>query len=273
MGEAFDGFNRILTVPTAGAAVASNSIQLSGRDTPCLPTSIRCAANLRTTTTFKIQVSQDDTTYYDIYSSTSGTPAVISFTETANAVLPIPDVVKAGVIAWAYMRIVTNSSPNADLAFDVHFTAAEDDNPTVLEEAVNGSAGAASAVSISQVTPGTTNGVVIKAPIGGQAPTNSTSTALEASRVGKASPGTLFGLSGFNNKASAQYIQIFDSATVPADAAVPVQVQQVPALSPYSFDFGTYGRGFAAGIAASNSSTLATKTLGSADCWFDFQVA
>jgi hypothetical protein len=113
--------------------------------------------------------------------------------------------------------------------------------------------------------------VKIGAPATGNAPTNATSAALEASRIAKATPGTLYGLSGFNNKTSGQYIQIFDSATLPADTAVPIQVQWVPATSPYSFDFGVYGRGFAAGIVACNSSTLATKTIGAADSWFDFQ--
>lgn len=108
-------------------------------------------------------------------------------------------------------------------------------------------------------------------PAVGAAPTNVTSTALEASHVIKATPGTLYGLSGFNNKASAQYIQIFDSATVPADTAVPVATQLVPGTTPYAFDYGIYGRGFATGIAVSNSSTLATKTIGSADCWYDAQ--
>lgn len=108
-------------------------------------------------------------------------------------------------------------------------------------------------------------------PVGGVAPTNATSAALEASRIAKATPGTLFGVSGFNNKSTAQYIQLHDSATLPADTAVPKVVQLVPALSPFSFDYGIYGRAFAAGIVACNSSTLATKTIGAADCWFDFQ--
>lgn len=111
----------------------------------------------------------------------------------------------------------------------------------------------------------------IGAPVTGNAPTNATSSALEASRIAKNTAGTLYGLSGFNSKASGQYIQLFNSATLPADAAVPVLVQFVPAASPFAFDFGIYGRGFSTGIVACNSSTLATKTIGSADCWFDFQ--
>lgn len=119
---------------------------------------------------------------------------------------------------------------------------------------------------------GVTIGVVALTPTNGVAPTNATSVALEASRIAKASAGTLYGLSGYNNKVTAQYIQLFNSATLPADASVPTVVQLVPALSPFSFDWGIYGRAFSAGIVACNSSTLATKTIGSADTWFDFQL-
>lgn len=100
---------------------------------------------------------------------------------------------------------------------------------------------------------------------------NSTSTALEASRVVKTSAGRVYGLTGYNSKASAQFIQLFDSATVPANAAVPVVVFTVPASSNFSLDFNNLGRYFSTGIAISNSSTAATKTIGSADCWFDVQ--
>jgi hypothetical protein len=100
-------------------------------------------------------------------------------------------------------------------------------------------------------------------------PNNSTSAAYVTSQVIKASPGNLYGVSGYNSKASAQFIQLYDSATVPADTAVPVTVISVPASSNFSIDFGVYGRKFSTGIAISNSSTGPTKTIGSADTWFD----
>lgn len=93
------------------------------------------------------------------------------------------------------------------------------------------------------------------------------SSALEASKVIKASAGTLWDIVVYNNKASTQYIQLFDSATVPADTAVPVMTFPVATLTTVGISF-QQGMTFSTGIAISNSSTAATKTIGSADCFF-----
>ncbi len=103
------------------------------------------------------------------------------------------------------------------------------------------------------------------------ASSNATSTAYEASRVVKASAGVLYGITGYNSKASIQFIQLFNSTTVPADTTVPVVTFTVPASSPFAIDWGERGRNFTTGIAVSNSSTGPTKTIGSADCFFDAQ--
>lgn len=123
---------------------------------------------------------------------------------------------------------------------------------------------------------GDTNGTyTISVPSSGStnSVSNATSTAYEASRVVKSSAGRVYGLAGYNSKASAQFIQIFNSTTVPSDTSVPAFVMTVAASSNFSIDFGVYGRYFSTGIAISNSSTGPTKTIGSADCWFDVRYA
>lgn len=100
---------------------------------------------------------------------------------------------------------------------------------------------------------------------------NSTSEAYEASRVIKPKPGVLLGMTGYNSKASAQFIQVHDSAGVPAEGAIPKILISVAASSPFSIDYTQIGRLFKYGIVVCNSSTGPTKTVGSADVWFDAQ--
>src|SRR5207248_3515729 len=89
----------------------------------------------------------------------------------------------------------------------------------------------------------------------------------ENARIIKAGAGKLFGLTVYNSGA-AQFIQLHDAASVPADTVAPVLVVNIAATSTGSLYFGSVGRWFKRGIVVCNSTTGPTKTLGSADCYF-----
>jgi hypothetical protein len=97
-------------------------------------------------------------------------------------------------------------------------------------------------------------------------------SAYAASLVLRDGPGKLIGLSGYNSGAD-QFLQVHDAASLPADTAVPTIVLKILADQNFAFDFGLYGRYFKTGIVVCNSSTGPTKTLGSANCWFEGQTA
>ena len=101
-------------------------------------------------------------------------------------------------------------------------------------------------------------------------PLNNTNPALAASRVIKTGPGILYGITVTNTKASAQYFQVFDATALPADGAVPLISKSMVASDATGFNW-IPGRTFLSGIVVCNSSTIATKTIGSADCIFDAQ--
>ena len=101
-------------------------------------------------------------------------------------------------------------------------------------------------------------------------PLNNASPRLEASRVIKTGPGILYGFTVTNTKASAQFVQVFDASLLPADGAVPILAMSVAASTAIGFNW-LPGRTFLTGIVVCNSSTQATKTIGSADCLFDAQ--
>jgi|SRR6478752_1587987 len=93
------------------------------------------------------------------------------------------------------------------------------------------------------------------------------SAAYEASHILKNSPGTLITIFGYNS-GGAQFIQLHNSATLPAEGAAPVAVIPVAAASRFEITIPVSGIPFTTGIVVCNSSTGPTKTIGSADCYF-----
>ena len=93
------------------------------------------------------------------------------------------------------------------------------------------------------------------------------SSALEASHVFKTGPGTLVSLIGYNSGA-AQFIQVHNSASLPNEGDVPTYTFTVGAAQNFSLDIPINGARFTTGIAACNSSTSDTKTIGAANVFF-----
>ena len=96
--------------------------------------------------------------------------------------------------------------------------------------------------------------------------TLSSSTAYETNRVVKASAGTLFNLSGYNS-GPAQFIQLHNTTSLPADGQAPILLLAIPAQTTFSFDW-TKGIPCSTGITVCNSTTGPTKTIGSANAYF-----
>ena len=102
---------------------------------------------------------------------------------------------------------------------------------------------------------------------------NASSTALANFIVVKSGNGKLFGVGGVNTKASAQFILGFDLArnSAPANGTVPNFAMNAPASDNFWASWAPNWRQFREGWLFCNSSTAATLTLGSADCFFDVQ--
>lgn len=85
------------------------------------------------------------------------------------------------------------------------------------------------------------------------------------SGVIKASAGKLYGGVFVNNNAAIRYLQLFNTAAVPADAAVPYVSIPVPLTGQIQLDFQHFGIYFSTGICWCLSTTFGTKTLAAAD--------
>ena len=84
-------------------------------------------------------------------------------------------------------------------------------------------------------------------------------------------PGNIvvYGFTVYSTKASSQFVNVFNASALPADTAVPLWSWPLAANNGVGFSWAPNGRQFNAGLVLCNSSTDATKTIGSADCFFD----
>jgi hypothetical protein len=99
------------------------------------------------------------------------------------------------------------------------------------------------------------------------------SVACEPSEVVKASPGTVYRISGFNAHTSPVWIQLHDAASLPSDTAVPALIIYVAATANFDFDMSDVGRFCQKGIVVCASSTGPTKTISGNTTWFSIQYA
>lgn len=102
---------------------------------------------------------------------------------------------------------------------------------------------------------------------------NVTSLAYSDHIVVSTRPIILLGFTIYSSAAAAQFIQLHNSATLPADDAVPVLMLPVAATDFLPGWWGSEGRYFSNGLVICNSSLPTVKAIGAADCWFDIQVA
>ena len=102
-------------------------------------------------------------------------------------------------------------------------------------------------------------------------PRNAFSTALANSIVAFTGQGRLLGFSVTSTRASGQFIQLFNSTTIPADGAIPLISIDIATVVAKGVAWDPWGRWMTAGCVICNSTTQGSKTIGSADCLFDVQ--
>jgi len=102
-------------------------------------------------------------------------------------------------------------------------------------------------------------------------PINNSSRALETGRLVIGGQAYLLSFAVLNTNAAAQYIQLHDVSQAPTSGAIPVMVFTAGGTSNLVVAYTMPGRRFHQGIYITNSSTAATFTVGSADCYFDVQ--
>lgn len=209
-------------------------------------------------------------------------PAAAAITD--NFANPTTTNVMAMGMAWdgsTWDRILGNSTDGLTVNLGANNDVTATCTATDLD--IRDLANATDSVSIYGSDDGGTTKRIIKTDSGGAiqvdlevanvaltASTLASTTALATNLVAKASAGALAGVSGVNTSASAQYIQVHNTASLPADTAIPVICFKVDAGENFSYT-PIAPVTFSTGITVCNSSTVPTKTIGSADTWFQVE--
>lgn len=111
----------------------------------------------------------------------------------------------------------------------------------------------------------------VGSPYGPDRPANVHSTALASSIQVKAGQTLLYGFTVLSTAAAAQFIQWFDKQLAPVNGDIPAGVIAIGANASSGSAWTPTPRMFLVGCWIANSSTVATLTAGSADCFFDVQ--
>jgi hypothetical protein len=273
------GTNSIGNVNTISAVTTVSTVSTVTNLSQLGGTAIAMGTGVRTAGTQRVTIATDDVVPISDNSGSLtvdapvGTPVFVRLSDGSSAITNLA----TNLAQVGGTTTVTGGTAGSQGigGIQAHDAAVSGNNPVLTGGVANNSV--PTAVAAGDVSRHWTNlnGAMATAAypenISAFAPTNASSTALASSLVVKATAGTLYMITGYSARASAQFIHVYNAASLPSDGGVPVMVFTVPAQSNFSLDLGIYGRHFTTGIVIGNSTTAATKTIGSSDCWFDVQ--
>ncbi len=221
-----------------------------------------------TNSNFDLQNANDSVAIYG--SDDGGTTKRIIKTDAGGAIQVDLEVASVTVTSGAITETNSGTIAGDTTSIDGKITACDTGAVVVASGAItetNSGTIAGDTTSIDgKITACNTGAVVISTNVRPVTPSNINTAAYATNLVVKAAAGTCFEVRGFNSGA-AQFIQVHDASSLPADTAVPEDILYVAAASNFSLTYPE-GKAFTTGITLCNSSTGPTKTVGAADCWF-----